>query len=189
MLIFIMKAKDIRELFSIGDLRLFPEACMAILMGDKGNRDLFFRQLLEINGYDVSYDWFASAYEEELSERGQKKQDFTPHSVGVITSAICGQLDGSTYEPTAGNGSMLIADWWRKAQAHLPFDFYPSKNPVECWELSDRALPILLLNLSIRGIVGVVHHGDVLEKTEKGRYLLLNPSDDALGFSIIRKVL
>ena len=91
--------------------------------------------------------------------------------------------DGATYEPTAGNGSMLIADWWRKAQAHVPFDFYPSKNPIECWELSDRSIPILLLNLSIRGIVGIVHHGDVLEQKEKATYQLVNEKDDCLGFS------
>lgn len=162
---------------------------MAILTGDQRRRDAIYLRLLEINDYDVSYDWFSQAFEDELSERGQKKQDFTPRTVSAIASAICGQRDGSTYEPTAGNGSMLIADWWRKAQTHLPFDFYPSKNPIECWELSDRSIPILLLNLSIRGIVGVVHHGDVLEQTEKGRYLLLNPSDNALGFSIIRKVI
>ena len=96
---------------------------------------------------------------------------------------ITGVKDGATYEPTAGNGSMLIADWWRKAQAHVPFDFYPSKNPIECWELSDRSIPILLLNLSIRGIVGIVHHGDVLEKKEKATYQLVNEKDDCLGFS------
>lgn len=58
---------------------------------------------------------------------------------------------------------------------------------ISVWELSDRAIPLLLLNLSIRGIMGYVYHGDVLEGTVKARYILLNRSDDALGFSDVVK--
>ena len=54
---------------------------------------------------------------------------------------------------------------------------------VTCWELSDRAIPLLLLNLSIRGIMGYVYHGDVLENTVKQKYILLNRTDDTLAFS------
>lgn len=59
---------------------------------------------------------------------------------------------------------------------------------VDCWELSDRSIPILLLNLSIRGIMGYVNHGDVLTGEIKQRYILLNPTDDTLAFSEIHKV-
>lgn len=58
---------------------------------------------------------------------------------------------------------------------------------ISVWELSDRAIPLLLLNLSIRGIMGYVYHGDVLEGTVKARYILLNRSDDVLGFSDVVK--
>ena len=58
---------------------------------------------------------------------------------------------------------------------------------VTCWELSDRSLPILLLNLSIRGIMGYVYHGDVLEGTVKQKYILLNRTDDTMDFSEIVK--
>lgn len=170
-------------------MRLLPEAIIRILLSNNSDRDNIYRELLQLNDFDVSYDWFQSLYEDEFSERKEKKQDFTPNSLGILSSMLTDIKDGSTYEPTAGNGSMLIADWWRKASNHLPFDFYPSKNQIECWELSDRSLPILLLNLSIRGIVGVVHHGDVIERKEKARYILTNPNDDCLGFSKIIKVL
>lgn len=152
-------------------------------------RDSVYHQLLELFNYDVSYEWFAPLYESEFSERKEKKQDFTPATVSLLCSRIASGYDGTTYEPTAGNGSMIISDWWNKAANHMPFDFYPSRNRVECWELSDRSIPILLLNLSIRGIEGVVHHGDVLELEEIARYELVNPMDDCLGFSIINKTL
>ena len=156
---------------------------MPIVLSNSPERDEIYCALLEINGYDVSYDWFQSIYEGEMSERKEKKQDFTPNSLGLLASMLSGRVDGSSYEPTAGNGSMIIADWWRKAQSHIPFDFFPSKNPIECWELSSRSIPILLLNLSIRGMVGTVYHGDVLEKRIIRRYSLVNEKDDCLGFS------
>lgn len=58
---------------------------------------------------------------------------------------------------------------------------------VTCWELSSRSIPILLLNLSIRGMMGYVYHGDVLENIVKQKYILLNAHDDTLGFSDIIK--
>lgn len=178
-----MNKEDLFSIFKVDDIRLLPEAIMPVVISNSYERDDIYRELLELNNYDVSHDWFQSLYEGEFSERKEKKQDFTPNSLGSLSSMITGVKDGATYEPTAGNGSMLIADWWRKASSHVPFDFYPSKNPIECWELSDRSIPILLLNLSIRGIVGVVHHGDVLEKKEKATYRLINDKDDCLGFS------
>lgn len=58
---------------------------------------------------------------------------------------------------------------------------------VTCWELSIRSIPILLLNLSIRGMMGYVYHGDVLTKEIKQKYILLNRKDDTLAFSEIIK--
>ena len=57
---------------------------------------------------------------------------------------------------------------------------------VDCWELSERSMPLLLLNLSIRGITARVHHGDVLTQEEKEVYLL--KSEDPLSFSNIMKI-
>lgn len=58
---------------------------------------------------------------------------------------------------------------------------------ITCWELSARSIPILLLNLSIRGMMGYVYHGDVLTKEVKQKYILLNRKDDTLAFSEIIK--
>ena len=82
---------------------------------------------------------------------------------------------------------MIIADWWQRCRKFLPWEHFPSQHIVTCWELSSRSIPILLLNLSIRGIMGYVYHGDVLEGIANQKYILLNAHDDTFGFSDIIK--
>lgn len=183
-----MTTQDIKRLFHVNDLRLMPEAIMSVITGDKEHRDEVYKELLSINGHDLSYDWFQELYEGEMSQRKEKKQDFTPNTVGRLVSMLADDHKGSVHEPTAGNGSMIIADWWHRCQRLLPWEHFPSEHMVDCWELSDRSIPILLLNLSIRGIMGYVNHGDVLTGEIKQRYILLNPTDDTLAFSDIYKV-
>lgn len=181
-----MKKEELFSLFGIEDLRDLPDAVMNLLLGDIKVRDEVYRELIRNNNMDMSYDWFQDIYESELSERRQKKQDFTPNSLGILCSEITGQI-GSIHEPTAGNGSMIIADWWQRCSKKMPWDHFPSQNMVTCWELSARSIPILLLNLSIRGIMGYVYHGDVLTNEVKQKYILLNRKDDTLAFSEIIK--
>lgn len=181
-----MKKEEVFSLFKIEDLNELPNAVMRIIEGDIRERNIIYHELMRMNGYDMSYDWFQELYENELSERKQKKQDFTPNTLGVLCSKLTGQL-GSIHEPTAGNGSMIIADWWQRCRKFLPYEHFPSQHIVTCWELSSRSIPILLLNLSIRGIMGYVYHGDVLENIVKQKYILLNVHDDTLGFSDIIK--
>lgn len=181
-----MTKEEAFKIFHIEDLRDLPDAVMRILDGSVELRNKIYNELIRMNDYDMSYDWFQALYENELSERKQKKQDFTPNSLGILCSKLT-SLAGSIHEPTAGNGSMIIADWWQRCHNKIPWEHFPSQNMVTCWELSARSIPILLLNLSIRGIMGYVYHGDVLEKSIKMKYILLNRKDDTLGFSDIIK--
>ena len=181
-----MNKDDLFKVFLINDLMDLPNAVTKILDMDLEDRNKIYRELIRLNDKDLSYDWFQEVYESDLSERKQKKQDFTPNSLGVLCSLLTSQT-GSIHEPTAGNGSMIIADWWQRCRKLLPWEHFPSQNIVSCWELSDRSIPILLLNLSIRGIMGYVYHGDVLTKEVKQKYILLNRKDDTLSFSEIIK--
>lgn len=181
-----MTKEEAFKIFHIEDLRDLPDAVMRILDGSVELRNKIYNELIRMNDYDMSYDWFQALYENELSERKQKKQDFTPNSLGILCSKLTSQA-GLIHEPTAGNGSMIIADWWQRCHNKIPWEHFPSQNMVTCWELSARSIPILLLNLSIRGIMGYVYHGDVLEKSIKMKYILLNQKDDTLGFSDIIK--
>ena len=160
---------------------------MDIVMGDRERRDAVYRELLSVNRYDMSFDWFRQLYEEEFAQRKKQKQDFTPVEVSEIVAKIALPTVGTIHEPTAGTGGLIISAWWEQCRRAIPWDYYPSQHMISVWELSDRAIPLLLLNLSIRGIMGYVYHGDVLEGTVKARYILLNRSDDALGFSDVVK--
>lgn len=139
--------------------------------------------MLAANDYDVSMDWFQPIYEGELSEGKRKGQHFTPVQVYSLVSQLTGPTEGQIHEPTAGTGGLIIGDWWEKAKCKLPWEVFPSDNYVVAWELSDRAIPLLLINLSIRGIMGEIYHGDVLEQTVVNKYILVNTANDALGFS------
>ena len=177
-----MKIEDLFSVFKIEDLKDLPVAVMTLIEGDREKRDEIYKELIKLNDYDLSHDWFQQLYESELSERKQKKQDFTPYELGVLCSELTHQ-EGTLHEPTAGNGGMIIADWWQRCRKHLPWEHFPSQHIVTCWELSSRSLPILLLNLSIRGIMGYVYNGDVLEQSVKQKYILLNRKNDTLAFS------
>lgn len=181
-----MKKNELFNLIGIEDIKDMPDRIMKIITGNIEYRNYIYSELLKMNNYDMSYDWFQELYENELSERKQKKQDFTPNALGVICSELTSQT-GSIHEPTAGNGSMIIADWWQRCRKLHPWEHFPSQHMVTCWELSARSIPILLLNLSIRGIMGYVYHGDVLEKEVRQKYILLNTKDDTLCFSDITK--
>ncbi len=182
-----MSKEDLFILFGIEDLKDLPNAVINLLEGDIDARNEVYKELIRKNNGDMSYDWFQEIYETELSERKQKKQDFTPNILGVLCSKLTSQ-SGSIHEPTAGNGSMIIADWWQRCKQNMPWEHFPSQNMVTCWELSARSIPILLLNLSIRGIMGYVYHGDVLTREVKQKYILLNRKNDALAFSEVIKV-
>lgn len=185
-----MSKEFLLEMLGIRDTRLILEALMEVLFGDPANRHKFYRAMLEANDFAMDREWFQPIYEAELSERGQKKQDFTPAAASQLAAMITdnGARRQGILEPTAGNGSMIIAKWWELCRKRIPFDYYPNDNPVECWELSDRSIPILLFNLSVRGIVGDVYHGDVLEQKVIAHYRLVNKRNDALGFSEIFKL-
>lgn len=178
-----MTTNQLLNVFQIEDILDLPVKITEILEGDIIQRNKIYLQLIEANNYDLSHDFFQESYEEELAQRSKGKQDFTPNVIGLLLSNLTGFIEGKIYEPTAGNGSLIVSNWnYRKNNT-----FYnPNEHPVECWELSDRSIPILLLNLSIRGIVGNVYHGDVLTKRIKCQYNLSSTNNN--DFSIIQKI-
>jgi len=183
-----MNKEDCFRIFHVEDIMDLPQSVMNIVMGDREQRDAIYKELLSVNHHDMSFDWFRQLYEEEFAQRKKQKQDFTPMEVSELVGKIAVPTTGTIHEPTAGTGGLIISAWWEQCRRVIPWEYFPSKHMITVWELSDRAIPLLLLNLSIRGIMGYVYHGDVLECTVKARYILLNKSDDALGFSDVIKV-
>lgn len=174
--------------FGVKDIMDLPKAVEAAIWKPADERDEIYRDFLRLNDYDMGRDWFQRVYEEELSQRKSHGQDFTPIEVTELCAVLAGaETSKGIHEPTAGTGQMVISAWWKWCQRRTPWECFPSQFPVAVWEVLDRTIPFLLFNLSIRGIMGCVYHGDVLESTVKSKFLLLNRRDDALGFSEIIK--
>ena len=181
-----MNYKTCCEIFGISDISFLPTAAMRVVASKPEDRAVVYRRLLEANDFDMSRDWFQQVYESELSEGKRKGQHFTPTAVNELLSLLVeGDKPGNVHEPTAGTGSLVIADWYNHISGQWPWEVSPSHKFYLLWELSDRALPLLLINLSIRGMMATVYHGDVLEQKFKAKYLIINRTDDALGFSDI----
>ena len=79
-----MKKDELLTVFGTHDIRTLPECIMSLLFGDQEVRDDVFRELIRCHAGDLSYDWFQEVYEEELSERRKKGQDFTPREVSML---------------------------------------------------------------------------------------------------------
>lgn len=150
------------------------------LVLDDDKRDQLFKSFLE-KETDLSYDWFHEYYQDEQSDRKNKKQDFTPNSVGKLLAKIT-KGNKSTLDIAAGTGGLTIQKW--------------NENPDNifyCEELSDRALPFLLFNLSIRNMTAFVFHGDSLTREYKKIYKLYdhkieeqeNPEDHFTSESVV----
>lgn len=181
------KTNEINRLLGITESYRAPDALMTILY-DRERREQLFRDMLVLFDYDVGYDWFHEYFQEEHADRKNKKQDFTPHSVGKLLTELVGDVDGSFYEPCAGTGGILIQRWDADRRKHSPFDYVPSMYFYHAEELSDRALPFLLFNVMIRGMNATVVHVDVLSRKAYGVFFVQNDNDDHLHFSNLYRI-
>ena len=173
---------DINKILGITESYKAPETILNILYDCKKREKIFLEFLKEYKN-DVSYDWFHEYFENEHSDRKEKKQDFTPNSVSDILNELVGTKNGTTYEVAAGTGGIIIRKWWKECLNSSPFAYRPSEHFYMCEELSDRAIPFLLFNLMIRGINAVVIHCDALSRECKGIFFISNEKDDLLSFS------
>ena len=158
-----------------------PERVLEVITCD--HRDSIYSSFLDAYDFDVSYDWFHEFYEDENAERKKNKQDFTPSCLSRLASDLVGYGGGIVYEPSAGTGGMIISRWDAERKRHHPFDYRPSMQWFIAEDMSDRAIPFLLFNLSIRGINANVLHIDSLARRCKSIWLVQNFRDDMLAFS------
>lgn len=120
------------------------------LLKNKTTRNNLFDSFLEVES-DLSYDWFHQYFQDEQSDRKNKKQDFTPNEIGKLLSLITKDKE-NTLDVASGTGGLTIQKWNKNKEGIFI-----------CEELSERALPFLLFNLAIREMTAYVLHGDSLE--------------------------
>lgn len=176
---------QINEILEINEAFKAPSRMMEIVF-DRDLREKTFRKFLNINN-DISYDWFQGYFEEEQADRKKHKQDFTPASVSNILTKIIGmdQKNGMNMDVCSGTGGITIEKWWSDCIKQVPWEYYPHEHLYWCEELSDRAIPFLLFNLSIRGMNAIVVNCDALSRVAKGVFFIQNDLDDPFGFSTV----
>lgn len=144
-----LTTKKINELLNIKEAYQASDKLLKLLMDETTRKELF-DAFLQIES-DLSYDWFHQYFQDEQSDRKNKKQDFTPNEIGKLLALIT-QDKTNTLDVAAGTGGLTIQKWKKN-----------KKGIFICEELSERALPFLLFNLSIREMNAYVLHGDSLE--------------------------
>lgn len=142
-----ISTEKINEILNIRESYELPEKLMKILLSEE--REEIFQKFLKIES-DLSKDFFTNYFQEEQSNRSSLMQDFTPTELCTLVSKLeKGQLIADI---CAGTGGLTIAVWNENKES----TFY-------CEELSGRAFPILLFNLSIRKIDAIAIRKDILE--------------------------
>lgn len=179
-----LTTNKINEILGINETYKASDTLLGIMM-NKEEREHVFKLFLE-EEWNLSYDWFHAYFQEEQADRKVKKQDFTPQSISKLITALTDSDvndNGMRLDVASGTGGLTIDKWHDDRMKHSPFEYKPSMYFYQCEELSDRALPFLLFNLSIRGMNATVVHGDSLSREIKQVYFIQNDNDDHLQFS------
>jgi len=176
----LLTAKIVNNLLGVEDSYKAPETLLKIMLDDEKRPELFDK-FLDIET-DVNHDWFVDYFQEEHAERKRFNQDFTPRAVSKLLAQMVG--GGKNYfESAAGSGGLMIAAWNRTRKVTSIFEYDPRAYWYHLEELSDRAVPFLIFNMAIRGINGVVLHGDSLTRAFKNVYFIRNDTPDFLRYS------
>lgn len=150
----------INQLLGIDESYKAPKTMLELMLNDEKRVNLF-EQFLDYES-DLKFEWFQNYFESEHADRKVKKQDFTPNSVSRLGAMIIGE-SSQYFESAAGTGGMAIQAWNTQKDRFFILE-----------ELSDRSLPFLLFNLAIRGVNGIIRHGDILKQKFMAEYLLIN---------------
>ena len=178
------KLNEINKILGIKDSYKAPDRLMEILCGDIQERNKVFNQMAELFDNNWDFDWFHEYFQNEHADRKQKKQDFTPESVSKILNQLTGDIPvGNRLDVAAGTGGLTITRWTQDKQHYNPFTYRPSYFFYQAEDLSDRSIPFLLFNLIIRGMNGVVIHGDSITREAYGAWFIQNDEDSYFGYS------
>lgn len=178
---------EINRLLGIKEAYKAPDALMKVLF-DQEKREVLFKELLELFDYGVDKDWFHDYFQEAQADRKTMKQDFTPISLSRLLSEVIEPNRGNNLDVAAGTGGLTISKWDADRKKENPFNYLPSNYYYQCEELSERALPFLLLNLMIRGMNAVVLSGDSISRKFEGIFFIQNEENDMFKFSSLNVV-
>lgn len=117
---------------------------------------------LDLINNDLETDYLQKIWQFFMADREDKKQDFTPKSLGKLLSKLTeSENETWVYDMCSGSGALTIQKWC--TNKNLKF---------VCEELDENLIPFLIFNLKIRNIEGYVINGNVLTGERKTVYKL-----------------
>ena len=117
---------------------------------------------LELINNELEIDYLQKIWQFFMADRENKKQDFTPKSLGKLLSKLTeSENEEWVYDMCSGSGSLTIQKWCSNKELKFV-----------CEELDANLIPFLLFNLKIRNIEGYVINGNVLTGERKTVYKL-----------------
>lgn len=120
------------------------------------------KKFIELVNGDLETDYLQRIWQFYMADREDKKQDFTPKSLGKLVAELTKSLaECWCYDMCSGSGALTIQKWI--TNKNLKF---------VCEELDTNIIPFLLFNLKIRNIEGYVINGNVLTGERKAVYKL-----------------
>lgn len=154
----------INDIIGIKESFELPDKLLEILL-NKDKRIEIFNKFLEYEK-DLSYDWFTDYFQNEHGDRDKLKQDYTPDCISTILEKLRPEDVNNIADICGGVGGLSIKQINSKPEGFFYLE-----------ELSGRAIPLLLFNLSIRNINAVVWHGDSLSRKVENIYRLSSQED------------
>lgn len=117
---------------------------------------------LELINNDLETDYLQKIWQFFMADRENKKQDFTPKSLGKLLSKLTeSENEEWVYDMCSGSGALTIQKWCSN-----------KKLKFVCEELDENLIPFLLFNLKIRNIEGYVINTNILTEERKTVYKL-----------------
>lgn len=143
------KFKQLLDMFDFREGEHFTETIRRVL--NSPGRNTYFDKYVDVFD-DLGRDELRSCWQFWFADREEKKQDFTPEPLANLCAHILTMFQGKMlYDCCAGSGALTIAVWNVRKDIQ-----------VQCEELDEKVLPLLLFNLAIRNIEGVVINGNAL---------------------------
>lgn len=140
------------ELFGVNS----PDNLGPALLGNINNTDKL-KAFCDLVDGDLSIDWMQMIYQYYLSDRKEKKQDYTPKSLAKFMGMLAGDSE-TMIDMCAGSGALIIQKW------NLNHD-----TNFRAIEIDDNVIPFLLFNMVLRNIRCDVYQMDALTDEEPSR--------------------
>lgn len=149
---------DLLTYFNLKESYELPTRLLAAIL-DTNERERLCDMIVQKVGAIGTQDFMRDMFQSEQGDRDKLKQDYTPDCICRLFELLMQSIDGDCADICGGTGALTLATSDQERQYYIE-------------ELSTRAIPFLLLNLSIRNMKAVVNNCDSVSGESQGGYVI-----------------